>query len=273
MKRQTRRRQRIIEQYNDAEVLNDRYRLYREYSDINRFHWLFDHLDLSDQSRILDVGCGNGLLWRENQNRIPNSCRLTMIDLSQAMVRDARRSLAPLFPDIQWGVADIRHLPFAEAFFDAVIANNMLYHVKPGRSVALEEIRRVLKPGGSFYAGAHGLGHFQALTELVRDFRNRRFWSRCLRRRQPKLSSNGFHLDNGREQLEPWFASVQLVRNAGTLVVPSAEPLVAYVRTRERFTPDELVKFTDFVRARIAKDGPIQVSWEVGLFIARRGVE
>jgi SAM-dependent methyltransferase len=273
MKRQTRRRQWVSEQYNNAETLNERYRLDREYCDINRFHWLFDHLGLSDQCRILDVGCGNGLLWRENQTRIPNGWRLTLMDLSRGMVCDARHWLAPRFPDIHWGVADIRHLPFAGATFDAVIANNMLYHVKPGRSAALAEIRRVLKPGGSFYAGAHGLGHFRVLTEMVRDFRNRRFWSRWLHRHQPKLSSNGFHLENGQEQLQPWFASVELARIAGTLVVPSAEPLVAYVRTRERFTPDELVKFTGFVRALIAKNGPIQVNWDVGLFIARRGPE
>jgi len=273
MKRTTQRRQRVIEQYNDAEILNERYRLYREYCNVNRLHWLFNQFDLREPCRILDVGCGNGLLWRENQKRIPKGWRLTMMDLSPAMVQDARRWLAPLFPGIQWGVADIRHLPFASATFDAVIANNMLYHVKPGRSVALEEIRRVLKPGGTLYAGAHGLGHFRVLIDMAREFRNQHPWFQWFRRRQPSLSVDGFHIENGERQLQPWFASVGLTRIAGTFIVPSPEPIAAYVRTRERFTPDELVKFTDFVRARIAKRGPIQVSWEVGLFIARRASE
>jgi SAM-dependent methyltransferase len=57
-----------------------------------------------------------------------------------------RADLAPRTPDVQ--PVDITAIPFAGEYFDTVIANHVLEHVREDRR-ALAEIHRVLKPGGS----------------------------------------------------------------------------------------------------------------------------
>ena len=61
--------------------------------------------------------------------------------------------------------ADICYLPFEDDAFDVVYAGWMLYHVRDLER-ALNEIRRVLRPGGTFVAVTNGNDH---LADLVRE--------------------------------------------------------------------------------------------------------
>lgn len=62
----------LNQQYHNADKLNARIRLHAEFS-TNPYGWLqwvFDHFDLPKYARILELGCGPGNLWLENQARI-----------------------------------------------------------------------------------------------------------------------------------------------------------------------------------------------------------
>jgi SAM-dependent methyltransferase len=65
------------------------------------------------------------------------------VDLSPGMIALARSS----HPEIDFRVAEVEHLPFAEGAFDAVVCNFGLGHF-PWPEAALAECRRVLKAGG-----------------------------------------------------------------------------------------------------------------------------
>jgi ubiquinone/menaquinone biosynthesis C-methylase UbiE len=101
--------------------------------------------------RLLDVPCGGGTL-------IPllrfAGFRGTLIesDLADAMMRRAQRTttrLAPAFA-VRFAPADARALPIEEASIDTVISINGL-HVIPEPRRFLNEIARVLRPGGSLW--------------------------------------------------------------------------------------------------------------------------
>lgn len=68
------------------------------------------------------------------------------IDISSVSVAE----VAARYPSFQVKVADVRSLPFAEAFFDAVVSNSTLDHFKSHGDIgtSLREIYRVLRPGG-----------------------------------------------------------------------------------------------------------------------------
>lgn len=92
--------------------------------------------------RLLDIACGTGLAAGA---AAAAGARVTAIDFSPAMIVMARS----LRPAVDFQAADAEALPFADASFDAEIANFGIHHVeRPER--ALAEARRVLRPGGTF---------------------------------------------------------------------------------------------------------------------------
>ena len=82
------------------------------------------------------------------------------------MVDQARQSLAAHARPLAYAVADVQALPFADERFEAVIANQVLYHV-PDRERAMSEIRRVLRPGGRLYAATLGHNYLHELRPAL----------------------------------------------------------------------------------------------------------
>jgi ubiquinone/menaquinone biosynthesis C-methylase UbiE len=250
----------LHEQYKNATNLNDRIQLHQRFStNPYDFHmWVFDHLKLAANSRVLELGCGPGSLWRPNLDRIPAGWQITLSDFSAGMLAEARANLGGA-AGFGFEQADAQALPFADAAFDAVIANHMLYHV-PDRPKAFGEIRRVLRPGGRFYAATNGENHLREVYELVQQLDPTiELWNRMT-----------FRLENGAAELAPFFPQVKLHRYLSNLVVTEAEPLVAFVASMigATLTNAQRTAFTQAVAERIAADGAIHITKDTGLFEA-----
>ncbi len=101
--------------------------------------------ELPQTGRILDIGCGTGVLTRALVPLLSRTGRVEAIDFSPGMIRQAARNL----PDarVMFRIADARELPYENDCFDAVLVFSTLPHIDP-ISVGLEEFARVLKPGG-----------------------------------------------------------------------------------------------------------------------------
>jgi SAM-dependent methyltransferase len=95
--------------------------------------------DLQPGKRVLELGCGTGLFTRM---LAPVGVHLTSIDISSELLRTARGKS----PELSFILADAHELPFAENTFDAVIGSSVLHHLQA--RLALQEIRRVTRPGG-----------------------------------------------------------------------------------------------------------------------------
>ena len=145
------------DQYRTASKLNARVLLHERFS-TNKYgwhRWAFDRMECPAESRILELGCGTGLLWSKNRARIPAGWDLTLSDFSPGMLRQAREGIGGARSKLRFMRIDAQAIPFGDGRFDAVVANQMLYHV-PDLPRALGEIRRVLKEGGTLYAGTGG---------------------------------------------------------------------------------------------------------------------
>jgi ubiquinone/menaquinone biosynthesis C-methylase UbiE len=97
-------------------------------------------LQLRAGDRLLDVGCGGGLLLRD---ALANGASATGIDHSEEMVDLARERA----PDAEVALASAEHLPFPDGSFTAV-AMSVVFFFLPRPLAALHEARRVLKPAG-----------------------------------------------------------------------------------------------------------------------------
>jgi ubiquinone/menaquinone biosynthesis C-methylase UbiE len=225
--------------------------------------WVFDQFSLPPDARLLEVGCGPGTLWVENRDRIPGSWHVVLTDFSAGMVEEASRRLRHDAPGLAFAIADAQALPFPPAAFDAVVANHMLYHV-PDRPAALAEIRRVLRPDGRLYAAANGQAHMQELHDWFRESASHL---------TPLGDAWGetFNLENGEEQLSPWFSAIRLHRYEDMLVVTEAEPLIAYLlsgRYQSILAGERLAEVTRAIEEEIAVRGAIQITKDAGLFVA-----
>jgi SAM-dependent methyltransferase len=97
--------------------------------------------EISDDHKILDVGCGIGHLFSEIR-KTNQKCRLIGIDFNTNL-----NSLH--VADCEFRVEDVRRLSFKDNSFDTVFALDSLEHIKDVEN-AIGEIRRVLRPGGKF---------------------------------------------------------------------------------------------------------------------------
>ncbi len=121
----------IRPQYQNARNLNARIAIHANYS-TNTYgwqQWIFDHIELPDTARILELGCGPAGLWTTNRHRIPVGWRLVLTDFSPGMVATAQGNLAPQRQVSAYAVVDALSAPFEDRAFSGVIANHMLYHV------------------------------------------------------------------------------------------------------------------------------------------------
>ena len=83
----------IIEHYKNAKNLNVRISLHDKYSQNKQgwFPWLFEQIDFSHINKLLEVGCGNGKLWKNNKINLRNR-EIFLSDSSQGMVDELRKT-------------------------------------------------------------------------------------------------------------------------------------------------------------------------------------
>jgi len=99
-----------------------------------------------DGRRVLDIGCGTGLLTKEIARRM-RSGTVIGIDASAPMIDYARRKHASAAAAYRLALAE--QLPFPDASFDAVVSALFFHHVNLDlKARVAREIARVLKPGG-----------------------------------------------------------------------------------------------------------------------------
>ncbi len=110
-----------------------------------------------DAGRILDVGCGTGVLLPALLETCPRA-EITELDLAEEMLKaNASKERGPR---ILWVCADGLRLPFRAASFDLVLCFGVLPHFED-LTGALRELTRMLQPGGML-----AVGHLMGSAEL-----------------------------------------------------------------------------------------------------------
>ncbi len=102
--------------------------------------------DLQPGERVLDVGCGTGLIARRAATAVGGTGTVCGIDVSPDMIEMARTIRVSGAPT-DWHVGDAAALPFPDGSFDVVLCQMTLMFVGD-RQAAVNEIHRVLAPGG-----------------------------------------------------------------------------------------------------------------------------
>ena len=248
-------------QYLNSTNVSARIRLHSEYSSNQEgwFPWLYRMSDIQDGMNILEIGCGNGALWMENMECIPSHVHITLRDISEGMLRDARNSIND--ERFSFSCFNAEKIPFEDESFDVVYANHMLFYCE-NIDLVVKECRRVLKKGGKLICSTYSRLHMKEITELVQEFNQ-----------EIMLSSDvlyeRFGLDNGNDILNRYFESVQCIRYEDSIEINTSEPLINYIVSchgnQNRILIDRYREFRDFVADKV-KDG-FHITKDAGIFI------
>jgi trans-aconitate 2-methyltransferase len=126
-------------------------------------------LDLKGTERILDIGCGNGKTTAEIAARVQGGT-VVGVDASAAMIAFAEAHCDPsLHPNLQFAVADVRHLLY-EHEFDLVVSFNALHWI-PEQDQALQSIRSAVKRDGLAQLRLVPKGKRKSLEDVIEETR------------------------------------------------------------------------------------------------------
>ena len=254
----------LAEQYKNANNLNVRIELHEKYSTnpIKWFDWLYENIDFSKINTLLEVGCGNGQLWMNKRKDIRNR-EIFLTDVSDGMLEDAKQNLNDNF---SFFVVNCENIPFKKDFFDAIIANHVLFYLND-LNQGLSEIRRVLKKNGIFYSTTYSKNHMREINELVKEFNSNVYLSE-----QPLY--HRFGLENGEMLLKQYFKNVECKIYKDYLDIDDAKPIVNYILSchgNQDILLEKYDEFYDFVENKIKEKCFIRIIKEACLFICENG--
>lgn len=255
-------------QYKDSRNIKVRINLHDKFS-VNKygwFNWIFDKLKLSPNEKILEIGCGDGQLWKKCGDRIPENSEIILSDISEGMLKDTKENLKHLNAHMKFHVADCVDLPYEAESFDKVVANHMIFYVKD-RKKAFSEIKRVLKKDGCFYCSTYGLKHMKEIEKLTKSFDGRISLSEV-------HLEEIFGLENGEEQLKSYFDDIESHIYDDCLVIDEYKPLLDYILSchgnQHEVLAGRYEEFEKYIKAKVEKTGKFKVSKYAGLFICKK---
>lgn len=256
--------ERVKHQYSGDKNLQARINLHAKHSTNKQgfYPWLFTHYQFAANSTILELGCGNGEQWKGRTANLPTGSSLILSDFSEGMLTAAKENLAPTQDCISFMQIDIQSIPFVDNTVGTVIANHMLYHI-PDIDSALSEVRRVLKPGGMFYASTiTGGGIRKYLHDVMK-----------------KLNLDAshfaqeipFNIENGEAILARHFATVKRHDYIDSLAVTDTKDLIAWIESSismSESTQENLNLLHDYFEKIRVAEGSINISKNACLFVA-----
>jgi ubiquinone/menaquinone biosynthesis C-methylase UbiE len=257
-----------LSQYKNAANLSARINLHDLFS-TNKYgwhKWFYDQLGLCEDMSVLELGCGNASLWLRNINRIPRNCKITLTDISEGMLEDARQNLGDYAKKFNLNQVDAQSIPYEDHSFDIVIADHIFYHISD-KQKALSEIKRVLKKDGYLYVSTIGKRHLIELKELLEEFNSNIVISQL-------DFSEDFGLENGESQISHYFNSIELLKYEDSLIVTEIEPIIDYLysttgNSKEMLVDEKLENFKKLMENKMKILGSIFITKDTGVFKSR----
>lgn len=112
-----------------------------------RINIIKEKLDIKSGDKILEFGCGCGDFTEEISNILDDKTLIYGIDLSESQINLAKERIKK--PNVLFSIESCTHSMFKDNSFDFIIGKSILHHLNLDE--ALNEIKRILKPGGKIF--------------------------------------------------------------------------------------------------------------------------
>ncbi len=164
-----------MSEFSSWQLTGDAAEFYQRYSRLMLEPWvpaLVKAVCLESGERVLDVACGTGFVARHAAECVGEVGTVTGVDINVGMLAMAKAATASRTAlTIDWREADVSALPFPDGSFDVALCQQGLQFF-PDRLGALQEIRRILVPGGriglSVWGSMEENPYFLAVESAIR---------------------------------------------------------------------------------------------------------
>lgn len=248
------------EQYRDSSKLKARAGLHK-YGRRDWYPWFAGHAGFEADDKVLDIGCGTGWFW----SQVPVGLDVTLGDQSEGMVAEALQRVQEWKRFLATGiVCDVCALPFEDGCFDKVMAMHMLYHAEDPR-LGVQEIARVLRPGGVALISTNGVGNMRAMYQ---------FGHLAFGGSPTEPVAPIFGLEMAPEILSEHFDAVRFERFEDALVCTEPDGICAALTSfppGDKANPDQLRRLRELVGVAISDGGgQIIIAKDVGVFVCTK---
>jgi len=143
----------IFKKFNLKGYNEDYYKIYEklekiDFDEIPSFRKMKDFLNIKENEKILDAGCGDGHLLNYFVKGI--KCKAYGVDISDVALKIAKKR----YPDIKFYKQNLVKLKFPSQYFDKIVCYNVIEHIAEQDKV-LKELKRVLKKNGILVIGTN----------------------------------------------------------------------------------------------------------------------
>lgn len=257
----------VKKQYKNSENFKNRLSLHSYNINKTRWNsWCFDNIVFKNNIKVLEVGCGTGNFWRENEENLNKDIEVVLSYFSEDMLNNTKNNLIKSNENFIYKKFNAEHIPYEDSNFDIIIAQHMLYLI-PNIDKALSEIKRVLKKDGTFYVTTNSCEAMKELNSLVEKFDA-----------SMGLHSNGmcerFNLENGKDILEKHFKCIDVKALEGKIITSDVDAIVSYksstIKGSEILKGDKKKKFTEYIKMYIEKNEKLEITTKAGMFICKK---
>ena len=255
----------LMQQYVDTSNISIRIRLHSLYSQNTEkwFPWIYRNCGIHSSKSILELGCGNGDFWLQNMDALPQKIKIILSDNSEGVLEETRECFDSKDGRFSFKLINMEDIPRPDSSVDMIIANHVLFYASDIPK-AIREIRRVLKPGGTFICSTYGPKHMKEISDMMKQFDDRIMLA-------AKDLYEIFGKTNGKEMLEQEFDLVEWRDYEDSLYVTDANDLIDYILSchgnQNQYIVDNYKEFRNFVQIQVGKG--FHITKEAGIFICR----
>jgi len=255
---------RIIKSYQSVNNLLTRIKIHNRYTSHKNswYLWLSKQINTLNSNRLLEIGCGNGELWKSSRINIRNR-EFFLTDINSDMLSETKNNLGG---DFNYMVMDCESITFKRNYFDTVIVNHVLYYLND-LNKGIAEIHRVLNHEGILYCSAYSMKDMHEIVDLVRSFNSDIYLLE-------NQAYEKFCLENGEKILSKFFSIIELREYKDQIRIDNSQALIDYIMSfpgnQNEIIGKNMVAFKSYIDRIIGKTGYFTVTKLAGVFICKK---